>query len=50
MGKKNNYPFICLNLGLIVVKESGKLRKSIETPILMGLGNIHEAYFVMDNP
>ena len=39
-----------LKLGFNCYKESGKLRKPIKTPIFMGLKNIHEACFVVDNP
>ena len=39
-----------LKLSFNCYKESGKLRKSIKTPIFMGLKNIHEACFVVDNP
>lgn len=39
-----------LKLGFNCYKESGKLRKPIKTPIFIGLKNIHEAYFVVDNP
>ena len=39
-----------LKLGFNCYRESRKLRKSIKTPIFMGLKNIHEACFVVDNP
>jgi hypothetical protein len=39
-----------LKLGFNCYKESGKLRKPIKTPIFIGLKNIHEACFVVDNP
>ena len=39
-----------LKLGFNCYKESGKLRKPIKIPIFIGLKNIHEACFVVDNP
>ncbi len=39
-----------LKVGFNCYKESGKLRKPIKIPIFMGLKNIHEACFVVDNP
>lgn len=39
-----------MKLGFNCYKESGKLRKPIKTPIFIGLKNIHETCFVVDNP
>lgn len=39
-----------LKLGFNDYKDSGKLSNPIKTPIFIGLKNIHEACFVVNNP